>query len=205
MTEIEAKFFLGGETIARRLARAWGLVWKNGEFEVNRIFDFSDKRLKKRGALVRLRTRGERAWLTFKEKAISEIRHAKVRIENETELSDTNAAAAILDGLGLQEALRYERYRAGYERNSAKIEFDLMPGGWFCEIEGDPESIDSALRDGQLDPETSVTWSYPEIFAKLQVYNRVVSTAWSFNLLKESNFRIPPRADRWWAEGMDSR
>jgi hypothetical protein len=80
-----------------------------------------------------------------------------------------------------------------------------MPGGWFCEIEGDPKSIDSAIRDGQLDPETSVTWSYPEIFAKLQAYNRVGSTAWGFNLLKESDFRIPPAADRWWAEGMDSR
>lgn len=205
MTEIEAKFFLGGETIARRLARQCGLVWKDGEFEINRVFDFGDERLKKKGALVRLRTRGERAWMTFKAKTPSELRHTKVRVEHETELLNPDAAAAALEGIGLAEVLRYERYRAGYNRGDARIDFDLLPGGWFCEIEGDPGAIDATIRQGGLVSAMPITLSYPEIFVRLRELNRVESGAWTFNLLKESEFRIPPPGHSWWGVETNSR
>ncbi len=198
MLEIEAKFFLGTEAAARALITRWDLTWQEGTFEVNRIFDYPDHRLRASGALVRVRERGGENWLTYKEKTDHEVKHAKVRLEYDTPVQDAAVVRHILDRLGLQEVMRYERYRARYKPGDATIEMDALPGGWFCEIESDPEAIGGRVASGGLQNRPAITWSYPEIFARVTSRCGVEARAWTEELVSSQPFRLPDPDDAFW-------
>jgi len=200
MLEIEAKYYLGDEAAARQVAQRCGFEWRDGQFEVNRIFDYPDQSLRRREAVVRLRTRGDSAWLTYKENAEGERQHAKVRHEYETGIADAEGATDVLRGLGLTEVLRYERFRAHYPIEGACMVLDRVPGGWFCEIEGDFDHIEALARRAALPPERALSLPYPTIFVKLLQYNDIECRAWDFGLVEGGRFRIPAPDDPWWAQ-----
>lgn len=200
MIEIEAKFFLGDQETARRLADTWGLTWREGTPELNRIFDYPDRRLERAGELIRIRERGDSGWLTYKARTDTVHTHAKVRLEHQTSIDNPPETVEILSHLGLQEVLSYHRFRAGYPAGSTRIEFDHLPGGWFCEIEGDPDGIDEKVRAGRLDGAHSIVLSYPEIFRRLQEYNGTKAFSWSFDLVKDGSFKLPSADSPFWRD-----
>jgi len=199
MLEIEVKYYLGREAVARNLVRRWGLSWKPGVFEINRIFDFPDRRLGGQGALVRVRTREDSASLTFKTKTDVDVPGAKVRREFDSRVSDPDAVLQLLAALGLLEVLRYERYRASYPAGGTAIEIDCLPGGWFCEIEGTPGAIAEKVCEAGLKGAGAIPWSYPGIFRRLCARANLSSDVWDFELARRVNFIIPPPDDPWWS------
>src|SRR6266550_4430244 len=108
--EIEKKYRLTKkqrEAIGRRLRRL-GATPGEVEFEENTIY--RGGRLELGGCALRLRRVNGRAFLTFKQRfpSKSPIKHQR---EEETEVTDANAMAAILRLLEFRPALVYEKRR----------------------------------------------------------------------------------------------
>lgn len=199
MLEIEVKLYLESEASAREVCRRLKLPWQEGAFEVNRVYDFPDRRLSKRGALVRLRERGGSGFLTYKEKTDHSVPHAKVRLEYDSEIGQPDSVRKLLEEVGLVQALAYERYRARHRVSDTNVEIDHLPGGWFCEIEGDPDRILEVRRTAGLEAEAQIVWSYPEIFLGLTESFPDLGVEWSFAALQAGQFRLPPAGDAFWA------
>ena len=198
MLEIETKFYLGEETIARQVVLNLQMEWIPGEFEVNRIFDFEDGRLRQSGALVRVRERAGAGWLTYKEKTDQVIPDAKVRIEYDSPVGRPDAVIHLLDRLGLREVMSYERIRARYAIGEGTLEMDGLPGGWFCEIEGPPEFIRETVKRAGLAGRRAIVWSYPQIFLRLLQRAGLKADAWTTQLLDSTGFTIPAPGDAFW-------
>jgi adenylate cyclase, class 2 len=110
--------------------------------EWNAVFDSDALRLCDKGQLIRLRRFGATAILTFKGLSM-ESRH-KEREEIEVAVSDADAAALILDRLGLRPVFRYEKFRTEYSIPGEEgiITVDETPIGNFLELEGPAAWID---------------------------------------------------------------
>jgi adenylate cyclase class 2 len=91
------------------------------------------------------------------------------REELEVEVSDLDTARAILEGLGFELMLVYEKYRSAYMLGDVEISLDEMPFGNFCEVEGpDIESIKKTADLLDLDWEKRSTLSYLALFNNLK-------------------------------------
>jgi len=198
MIETEVKYYLGDKKTARAIIAAAGLEWIDGEYESNRIFDTSEGRLRREESVVRLRTRGSKTWLTYKQKTPQFDGIAKVRIEHEMEVSSPEAAGEFLTGIGLVETLRYDKYRAEYELQGTLLLIDRLPGGWFCEIEGDGEAIACTAEKCGLDRSQMVALTYPEICRRLFDNKALPAPAWIFPAQGQAEVRLPVGADVWW-------
>jgi predicted adenylyl cyclase CyaB len=197
--EVETKYFLGDEAAARALTARWGIAWADGTFEVNRIFDFKDRRLARAGSLVRVRTRDDGASLTFKKKVGGGDDRLKVREEHDSRISAPDSVLCLLGALGLEEVLRYERYRATHPLAGTVIEIDRLPGGWFCEIEGDAGLIARRAAEGGLGEAVPIACSYPEIFRRLAADLGFEARAWTFDFATKRALSLPPPGDSWWS------
>ena len=198
MLEIESKLYLGTEQAAREVCQKLNLPLKDGTFEKNRLFDFPDGRLVRRGALVRIRERGTSGHLTYKEKSPEKVEHAKVRLEYDTAVSDPQSVIQLLTSLGLEEIMTYERFRARHRLGDTHLEIDCMPGGWFCEIEGSPQEIARIRQSAGLDRHLSLVWSYPEIFTGLAGVATSGARHWTFEAHRAGAPLLPPLGDPFW-------
>jgi adenylate cyclase class 2 len=122
------------------------------QFEENTLFDRTQGELRAAGCGLRLRrrfsadrTRELPARLTFKgPRAAGPL---KDREEIESDVGDAAAFREILQRLGFQPVVIYEKRRAGYAVADCTIEVDELPRlGWFVEIEGPTEA---AIRASQ--------------------------------------------------------
>ncbi len=138
-------------------------------FESNTLYDTPDRLLRARGELLRLRTYGQRHIVTHKrhpEKEEEGSRY-KVRVETESEISDSDALQEIFKRLGYEPAFRYEKYRSEYSHPSASaghVVLDETPIGNFAELEGPMGWIDQTLEALRVDPSTCLTESYGRLF-----------------------------------------
>jgi adenylate cyclase class 2 len=138
--------------------------------EQNILFDTAAKMLKKRGQLLRVRAeapetegkhkkRGNHALLTFKSPVGKRNKRGghrgvhKVREELELQVSDGEALASVLEGLGMRPWFRYEKFRTKYRLPKAQrwakdlvIDLDETPIGTFVELEGPVVAIDRAAQ-----------------------------------------------------------
>ncbi len=123
-------------------------------YEMNTLFDTPSRRLSRMGRLLRLRrtvdSRSGRvaARLTWKGPSARGAGY-KVRRELELEVVDAVCMAAVLQGIGLRPAFRYEKRRTTYQLPQAPgllLELDETPIGFFVELEGSPRRIDRAAR-----------------------------------------------------------
>lgn len=124
-TELEAS---GGQFVGR-------------EFEENTIF--SSDQLRDTGSIIRIRKTDKRSILTFKRRVENQF-DVKQQIEHETEISNANAAEAIIGELGLKPILVYEKYRDTWNFRSVEIVIDELPFGDYMEIEGSITAIKEA-------------------------------------------------------------
>lgn len=117
--------------------------------EQNVLFDDSEKSLRGRGMLLRLRD-ALGAHITLKAPAPPDRQSSqhKARVEHEISVDRADEAFAILTGLGYAPWWRYEKYRESFRLGGATISLDHTPIGDFVEIEAPPDSI--RLVAGQL-------------------------------------------------------
>lgn len=163
--EIEIKLPLQNAVAGRReLLRAGFQRKTNRVREFNIVFDFADGRLRRAGALLRLRKASHTAVLTYKGPAES-ARH-KIREELEVEVSEFDTAQQILSLLRLEPVFRYEKFRTEFAspRQAGVATLDETPIGVFCELEGHPSWIDRTARRLGFDESDYITSSYATLY-----------------------------------------
>jgi adenylate cyclase, class 2 len=165
-TEIEKKYRLTKkqrEMIVRRLQKL-GASPGEVEFEENTLY--RGGRLDLGGCSLRLRRVNGRALLTFKQRfpGKSPIKHQR---EEETEVGDGNAVAAILKSLEFRPALVYEKRRIRWNIGKAEIALDELPFGLFMEIEGAEKEIARVEKLLEAEAVPAVMETYPALTVAL--------------------------------------
>jgi adenylate cyclase class 2 len=162
--EIEKKYRLTRgqlEPLRRRLEEVGAEVVRAEEFEENTIY--TGPGLDPRSRVLRLRRVGKHALFTFKERDPSITSAVKRQREEETEVSDADALASILEALGYSPALVYEKRRATWRLEGAEVVIDELPFGLFLEIEGEEHAILSTEKLLDLEDAEAEHAPYPEL------------------------------------------
>jgi adenylate cyclase, class 2 len=161
--EIEKKYRLTREQsgpLRLRLKESGAEVVRESEFEENTIY--TGPGLDPRSRVLRVRRTEARALFTFKERDPSPSAVKRQR-EEETEVSDPDALAAILEALGYRPALVYEKRRATWRLDDTEVVLDELPFGLFLEIEGDESAILEAEKLLGLEDAEAEHAPYPEL------------------------------------------
>lgn len=166
--EIEVKFYLANlPALAARLTALSARVMQPRTHEINLRFDTPDGQLLRQMRVLRLR-QDDLAHLTYKGPG-EVLQGARLRQEIELVVSDFAAARALLEALGYQVVLMYEKYRTTYEFEGAEISLDEMPYGNFVEIEAaNPANIRAVAEALGLDWEARILDSYTALFERLR-------------------------------------
>ena len=166
--EQEVKFFLNDpKAFEARLVSLGARLKQPRILEINLRFDTPDRRLSSSFQTLRLR-QDKVCRLTWKG-ANDPTGEVTAREELEVEASDLETTRAILEGLGFEVMLVYEKYRSAWMLEDVEISLDEMPFGNFCEVEGlDTESIRGVAEKLDLDWAKRSTLSYLALFNNLK-------------------------------------
>lgn len=167
--EIEVKFYLADLPRLQQRLEALGAACEQVRvYEANLRFDTPDRSLSRSLRALRLRM-DTAARMTYKGPP-QEDAGARLRQELEFTVSDFDMARALLEALGYQVIVMYEKYRATYRLGELLVTLDEMPFGTFAEIEGPGgETIQEAALQLGLDWERRMLDSYLVIFDQLKV------------------------------------
>ncbi|MCB1044269.1 MAG: class IV adenylate cyclase [Acidobacteria bacterium] len=135
------------------------------QFEDNTLFD-KDQQLASKSQVMRLRRYGDSWTLTFKGPAKLNRQGIKKRTEHECEVSDGQAARAILEGLGFAPSFRYQKYRTTYRARNTLIMVDETPIGLYVELEGPEDEISEWIRALKWSDLKTVRESYVHLYLK---------------------------------------
>jgi adenylate cyclase class 2 len=163
--EIEKKYRLDQKqrlAVERRLREA-GALKHPVENEENTIY--RGGRLDFGGCALRVRRIGQRAILTFKQRipTSSPIKHQH---EEETEVASADKVNSILQSLGFQPALVYEKRRRRWKLGKAEVVIDELPFGLFMEIEASEKAITRIEKKIGAEDLPAVLETYPTLTAK---------------------------------------
>ena len=161
--EVEKKYRLTPEQVepVRERLRGAGAEGRgSAEFEENVIY--TGPGLDPERRVLRLRRKGEHAVFTFKERDLSGSPIKRQR-EEETEVADARALAAILEALGYRPVLVYEKRRETWRVAETEVVIDELPFGLFVEIEGEEALIIEVEKLLGLDGVEAEHAPYPEL------------------------------------------
>lgn len=181
--EIEVKFLVRDRNaLIKKIIELQLLCIQERVHELNLRFDLADGSLLAKRQVLRLRM-DTHARLTFKGPGVL-VEEVLQRKEIEAVVSDFEATKRLLEALGYQVVMMYEKYRANYQLNSLVVSVDETPFGLFVELEGEsPDQIRKAAKALGLDWDTRINLSYS---ALLDVFNR--NTDHAFRDLSFENF-----------------
>ena len=161
--EVEIKFRIDNlREVTRRLRRNGFRLLTQRTHEMNTLYDFPDKRLRRSGQLLRLRKYGSEWLLTHKAKGRAG-RH-KTRIETQTKVDSGQKMENILRSLGFKPVFRYEKFRSEWSDDKGYVVLDQTPIGNFGEIEGQPRWIDAVAKQLGIGRENYITQTYADLF-----------------------------------------
>jgi adenylate cyclase class 2 len=165
--ELEIKLYLANlAAFQGRLDTLGGKITEPRLHEINLRFDLPDGELTRSARVLRLR-QDTAARMTYKGPGES-IAGVHARREIEFTVSDFGAAQALLEALGYQVSLMYEKYRTTYDLDGLQVTLDEMPYGNFTEIEGpEADAIHRAAEKLSLRWETRILDSYTSLFTRL--------------------------------------
>ena len=134
-------------------------------FERNLVYDTPSESLRNSGQVLRLRSKGDRWWLTHKTRPEAGARH-KVRQELEIETRQGPELGDILERLGFRPSFEYQKYRTEYRRpgDPGEVVLDETPIGNFLELEGAPDWIDVTAADLGYRPPDYILESYGALY-----------------------------------------
>jgi len=165
-TEIEIKLRIADPAaFIARLERLGARLALPRTFEDNQLYDFPDRSLARRGAMLRLRTHERGGLLTYKEGARIEA-GAKVRDEVEVALDESAPMTVIIERLGMTPLFRYQKYRTSYAYGDLHITLDETPIGIFAELEGPKARIDAAARRLGFAASEYILGSYRDLYVE---------------------------------------
>lgn len=131
-----------------------------GAFEDNWILDRGNELLAS-GRILRLRTDGSRARLTFKGPMRLEG-NVKIREEREVGIENAEEARALLENLGFHTVRRYQKVREEWQLGGVTIALDHTPIGDFAEFEGD--GAETVAKRCGFDPQKAERRSYLRLY-----------------------------------------
>lgn len=163
--EVEIKFRIDDlESLANSLPRVGFRLITPRTHEENVLYDEPGAKLRRKGALLRLREYGPAWTLTYKDRSVPQKGRHKSRRELETGIKNGEAMAQMLQALGYKPSFRYEKYRSEWSDATGHVVIDETPIGNFGEIEGPPEWIDSTALRLNIPVESYIRESYAELF-----------------------------------------
>jgi adenylate cyclase, class 2 len=135
------------------------------EFEDNCLYDFPDRALLGRGAMLRVRVAGASAFLTYKDGGRSEG-GVKIREEVETRLeaSEATTLTEIIRRLGMQVVFRYQKYRTAWRVDGLHAMLDETPIGAYIELEGERDAIDRVATSLGYSSQDYIASSYRDLY-----------------------------------------
>jgi adenylate cyclase class 2 len=166
--EREIKFYLSNpEAFLERMKNAKAVLTHPRVTEWNLRFDTPQKSLSAAGQALRLR-KDERVRLTYKGPA-DLSQQITSRTELEVEVSDFDTTRRIMEALGYEVMMIYEKFRTTWQVGDTEVVLDELPIGVFCEIEGeDLDQILAVVNKFELNWERRITDSYLSIFGQLK-------------------------------------
>ena len=171
-TETEAKFYVRDlNRIKFRLEALHARLIQERVLERNIRFDLHAAPLRAQGRVLRLR-RDTSAKLTYKSASTNE-QGVLSREEIEFEVEDFEKAKRLLEALGYEKLVYYEKYRTTYtlhrSEGSFHVMLDELPYGNFVEIEGETvDAIREIANQLQLRWETAIATSYHALFERVR-------------------------------------
>jgi len=187
--EKEIKFFISDPLQMRDHILAHGArLQKERLFEVNLRFDTSQQSLRASHQVLRLR-QDDHVRLTYKDQ--SEFSEGIAdRRELEITVSDFETTQSILQALGFEVFMVYEKYRTTFTLDQCEIVIDEMPFGNFIEIEGpSADTIRSVALLLALDWEKRITTSYLDLFYRLKGQKKFSAPYLCFEYFKRLMFK----------------
>jgi adenylate cyclase class 2 len=183
--EVEIKFRIDDiQALSTSLKDAGFRLVTPRTHEMNILYDQPGARLRRRGALLRLREYGPRWTLTYKDRSGPPSDRHKSRREIETQVESGEAMAQIFQALGFRPSFRYEKYRTEWSDANGHVVIDETPIGNFGEIEGTPEWIDATARRMNISEKNYLKESYTELFAAWKRKTRSKAKEMTFNAVK---------------------
>ncbi|MFL7893955.1 MAG: class IV adenylate cyclase [Anaerolineales bacterium] len=166
--ELEIKLYLADlPKFINRIEASGGKLIESRLHEVNLRFDLPDGELTRTAQVLRLR-QDKISRLTYKGPG-EMIDGVHARREIEFTVSDFQSAQSLLETLGYQVSMMYEKYRTTYGLDDLQITLDEMPYGNFTEIEGsDTIAIHQAADKLGLSWEARIPESYTSLFELLR-------------------------------------
>jgi len=166
--ETEKKFVLSSdqrEQILENL-KELGARYIREDFEENTLY--SGGILSKKPAVLRVRKIGNKTILTYKQR-IENAADVKQQIEYETVVEKAEEMEMIIESLGFEKALVYEKRRQTWQFRAVEVVLDELPFGQYMEIEGSITAIAEAemlleIENLQVENET-----YPHLTQRFGV------------------------------------
>ncbi|MBI5864497.1 MAG: class IV adenylate cyclase [Planctomycetes bacterium] len=170
--EIELKFRIAQPEPLRRTLESLSARPVGRFFEVNRIYDTPDGRLRAADSAVRVRESCDPAVgstvATLAFKGPKSAGPLKQREEIETGVVDADALRAILARTGFVETILYEKRREVWVLADCEVVIDELPSlGWFVEVEGpSADAVRACCAAMKLDPADAIRDSYVGLAAR---------------------------------------
>lgn len=163
--ELEAKLWVADlAEIEARLQATGALLKLPRVLERNIRYENTRHDLTASGIVLRLR-QDSRIRLTYKGPAEeSPSAGLQSRFEAEVTVDDFDTMALILERLGYQPYMTYEKYRTTYMLAGAEVVLDEMPYGQFVEVEGNAAAIEAAITVLGLTDAMRFGASYGQLF-----------------------------------------
>ena len=154
--------------VQEALESAGAALVKPRLYERNIRYEDASGRLGADGMVLRLR-QDDRARLTFKQGDSFQDGIVR-RFEAEVTVSDFETMHIILERLGFEVALMYEKYRTTYALDGAEIVLDELPYGNCTEIEADGATIERVIERLGLGGCRRMEGSYTDIFVEVKAW-----------------------------------
>ncbi len=141
--ETEKKFTLSNdqrEQVVENL-KEFGAIYVGEDFEENTLYRGGI--LDEKGAVLRVRKIGDKTILTYKQ-PIGNDSGVKQQTEYETVVEKSEELEKIIESLGFEKALVYEKRRQTWNFRTVEIVLDVLPFGQYMEIEGSIMAIAEA-------------------------------------------------------------
>ena len=185
--EVEVKFQVADLTgLSARLEQSGFRLVTPRAREINTLYDQPGAKLRRRGALLRLREFGPKWTLTYKDKSSSSGGRHKSRREIETAVENGEAAGRIVEALGFAPSFRYEKFRSEWTDGAGHVVVDETPIGDYAEIEGQPKWIDATAGLLGVKPDEYITLSYTELFVAWKRRTKSKAAEMTFQAVRRS-------------------
>ena len=167
--ELEVKFYLSDRQALEKRLREMGAHLAQGRLhEINLRFDTPNGELSRTAQVLRLR-KDAAVRLTYKG-AARERNGVQQRTEIELMVDDFESCRLLLEALGYQVCLIYEKFRTTYCLDGVQVTLDELPYGDFVEVEGpDANSIRLVAERLGLCWQNRILMSYAALFERVRV------------------------------------